>query len=327
MLAVLTAACGGGDDSAGPPREGTRTIALELSGLRALDPVLDGVYQGWVVGSDGVFRSVGTLGPGTPTVSSPIENPARFVITVEPPDDADPGPSASQLLGGEFQGTRAELTILRYVTPAVPLEDSVGTHVLFTPSDDLELGKPSNEDAGIWVFNIEETSETRTERVFLEFTPLNPGWVYEGWVVHDFGGPQECWVSYGKFSVDSDKLLDERDDTGLGPYSGQLDYVNALPLIVEFPGDDWLSNPHDYPVPCDLPLPFDLNGDVTQGVASEWTHAITVEPDFDRGENTWDARPFTLRPYRNPIGEGGAAEPRVIQYIDAEVPRGVATLR
>ncbi|NIQ59452.1 MAG: hypothetical protein GWN71_40710, partial [Gammaproteobacteria bacterium] len=64
--------------------------------------------------------------------------------------------------------------------------------------------------------------DTADGSFFLSFTPLTRGWVYEGWVVRDHGSPEAVWVSYGKFTPNSFRRQDRRDDTGLGPFSGQL---------------------------------------------------------------------------------------------------------
>ncbi|MGI9627580.1 MAG: hypothetical protein ACR2QM_12140, partial [Longimicrobiales bacterium] len=94
--------------------------------------------------------------------------------------------------------------------------------------------------------------------------------------------------------------------------------------------------PNGYPVPGDLPLPLDLNGcnpDVIPDCAPEYlgpsrfTHVITIEPYEDReADNAWEATPFFIRPYRNDVGQGSAAEPRVIEFFPDEMPGGSATI-
>ncbi|HZD05260.1 MAG TPA: hypothetical protein VE173_10090, partial [Longimicrobiales bacterium] len=88
--------------------------------------------------------------------------------------------------------------------------------------------------------------------------------------------------------------------------------------------------PQGLPVPGGLSLPFDLNGDAAAGEPSRWTHVITVEPRYEpdgiRAENPWEAEPFFLRPYRNPVGEAEPRAPRTIGFFPGELPRGRATI-
>lgn len=313
----------------GPPVFRPVDVALEFTSLRPLDPAAEGTYEAWAIGSDGTIQSAGrfVLPPaGRVTVTSPIENPEHFMLTVEPPGDADDRPSAHKLLGGRVSGRTAELDVNRYVTAGIPLEPNPGTHVLFTPSDNLELGYPSHEDAGIWVFNIH--GDPVDGSFYITLTPLTAGWSYEGWAVRDYGTDSAVWVSYGKFAPDHFRKANRRDDTGLGPYSGQLDYRYAMSQEIVFPGDDWVSNPYGLPVPGGLSLPLDLNGDFATQAPSRWTHVITIEPWGPNRdpEMPIDARPFVLQPYGNPIGEAAWDEPRVIEFHPELVPRGTATI-
>ncbi len=319
----MSLACAG--DSAGPPLEAPSSLSLRIENFAKLDAQLAGTYEAWVVDSEGVWRSAGrfasaSTAPQDIPLTSPIRNPVEVVITIEPPGDTDATASPLRLIGGRMTGGSARLEYNRYLTPGVVLEPSPGQHFLFTPSDNFELGYPSYEDAGIWVMNFFEDEEDGS--FFVSFTPLQPGWTYEGWVVRDYGTANAIWVSYGKFLPDNRKKANRRDDTGLGPYSGQIEYSTAMEDEVYFPGDDWLANPHGYPVPGDLALPFDLNGDAARGIPSRWTHVITIEPRTDGGEDPWLARPFFLQPYRNAIGEGAADVGRKILFHPDELPRG-----
>ena len=323
LLSVGLVSC---DPTVGPPNANPVNVSLSFSNLPVLDEATHGTYEAWSIGSDGSIWSAGRFNvtaAGTAEVVSLIDNPEAFMITVEPVGDMDDQPSSQKLLGGMVFGDSAELDIHRYVSP-IPLEDKPGTHVLFTPSDNAALGYPSYEDAGIWLFNI--SGDTIDGSFYLDFSPLTKGWIYEGWVVRDYGLPSEVWVSYGKFEPDNFRQANVRDDTGLGPFSGQLDYEKAMPQEIVFPGDDWVANPYDLPVPGGLTLPFDLNGTIADGIMSRWTHVITVEPIFDETEDPWLAEPFFIKPYRNPIGEGTADEPRTILFFPDELPMGVARI-
>lgn len=325
--AALFLGCAG-EGGVGPPIEGQVDVTLSFERLPSLSAD-EGSYEAWAVGSDGSIRSAGRFAlsaSGSATVTSPIENPEYFMITVEPPGDDDDQPSGHKLLGGRFSAGVAELDLNRYVTAGIPLEEEPGTHALFTPSDNAERGYPSFEDAGIWVFNV--GGDTLDGSFFITVTPLTAGWSYEGWVVRDYGTPDAVWLSYGKFAPDNFKRARYRDDTGLGFFSGQLDHRHAMPLEIVMPGDDWLDNPFSLPVPGDLSLPLDLNGDATQGIQSRFTHVITIEPWGPNRdpEMPHEARPFSLRPYRNAIGEATAEVPRTIEYYPQELPKGTATI-
>ncbi len=326
LAGVGAAGCG---DTAGPAPDATVALDITIENLAPLNATTEGRYHAWVIDAERTPHSAGAFtvsGPGAQTISltSPIGAPAEIMITIEPPNDTDAKPGL-RLIGGRVSAGAAELETNRFLTPGVPLEPNPGQHYLFTPSDNFELGYPSYEDAGIWVMNFFEKEEDGT--FFVTFTPLTPGWTYEGWVVRDWGTPGEIWVSYGKFNPDNRRKANSRDNTGLGPYSGQLQYASAMQNEVYFPGDDWLANPHGFPIPGNLELPFDLNGDRARGIPSRWTHVITIEPASDMNEAAWLARPFFLRPYRNAIGEGAADEGRDILFFPEALPSGSARLR
>ncbi len=326
---VLYSGCGGGETTAPPPGS-SAVLELSLERLAALDPATEGRYETWVIAPGGEIRSAGRFdapagGTGQLELNSPLGAPAFVMITVEPPGDTDDRPSQQKLIGGEVRDGSAALEYVNYLTPGIALEPAPGTHVLFTPSDNAELGYPSNEDAGLWMFNIE--GDTLRGDFYLTYTPLTRGWTYEGWIVYDYGTPAACWISYGKFQPNNRSKQDQRDDTGLGPFSGQLDYERAMPDEIVFPGDDWVSNPHGFEVPCGLELPFDLNGEPALGIESRWTHVITIEPDTEEDEPPVGRSPFFLRPYRNAFGEGFADEPRTILYYPDDLPSGTARIR
>lgn len=345
VLSFLLPGCGGGP--AGPARGETLTIELDnvsSSGGAATFEVL-------LIGPDGERASAGQIEPTGTDGSFELENPlggvSRVVIAYTPGS----GAGASELvpmLGGEFgAGGRAELDIRGQVTAgdSVDLEEEPGTHVLFTPSNNRDLGYPSYEDAGIWVFNIEawdkparETcrAEVRHSDFFLDMAPLSSGWIYEGWVVRDYGTDSAVWLSYGKFQPDAFGKLNSQDNTGLGPFSGWEEYVDATFAREHcFPGDDWVQNPFGLELPAGLEVPIDLNGDADRGVESRWTNVVTIEPAFqaaaespeERPGASLTAEPFLIRPYRNPIGEAGADVPRTIEFHPGELPSGRVILR
>jgi hypothetical protein len=175
----------------------------------------------------------------------------------------------------------------------------------------------------VWLFNV-RPRETPQNDMWVRMTQLTPGWTYEGWVVRDLGTPNEIWLSYGKFLPDATGALSAKDDTGWGPFSGVIDFRTAG--VEDFPGDDWISNPLGYPFPPALTLPLNLRETDASG-RLRWTHVITVEPSTNRGEAVGSERPFFIRPYSDPVGDGGPGVPRVITYRSAGVPGGVVEVR
>jgi hypothetical protein len=229
-----------------------------------------------------------------------------------------------KLLGGEFFEGEAVLGHNGYLTPNIPLESAPGVHVLRTFAAFGTPDLPQNQDAGLWLVN--PAKDTLSGDFYQTFTPLTEGWMYEGWVVRDLGTAEEVWLSYGKFRPDGFRQARSRDDTGLGPFSGKADWERALPIEVRFPGDDWIANPMGVPVPGNVALPLDLNGEAAAGVPSRWTHVITLEPYEERWEDPWTSEPTFLRPYRNSIGEAPPESLRTIRFQPDLLPRGIARI-
>ncbi|MDQ4079446.1 MAG: anti-sigma factor, partial [Gemmatimonadota bacterium] len=240
-LLVMLAAPGCSESVTGLA-EGAR-MQLALTALRPLDPATEGTYELWMVSASGDPTSAGRFtvpaGPaGSESVISfetPIGDPARAMVTIEPPGDQDAEPSSHELLSGPVPG---RLTIEGSVTNGLPLERDPGHHSLFTTSNNVEEGYPSSENAGLWLFSITITvNKHRTREVKL--TPLKHGWVYAGWIVYRQGTPDEVWVPYGKFRPGDAGLLVSRDNTGSGHFSGDQDFVNGG--VEDVPGDEWTT--------------------------------------------------------------------------------------
>jgi hypothetical protein len=274
----------------------------------------------------GVAHDAGafTIGGATIEFTSPISNGTDVEITVEPPPARAGGAPRQVLLRGSFEGRVAVLGVEGAVTNAsLPLREKPGQFTMFTPSDNLVGGYPSHEESGIWLFNM-APRDTEQNDMWVRLTPLTPGWVYEGWMVRDFGQPGAIWLSYGKFLPDATGAVNTRDDTGWGPFSGVINFQTAGEE--EFPGDDWISNPLSLPFPPQLTLPLDLREKQTNGQL-RWTHFITIEPASDRGEPIGSQRPFPLDIYRDTFGDGGPGGPRVITFHRERVPSGTARVR
>jgi len=324
-LAVGIGACGG--DTTAPSNSSASSISLSFSGLRALDPATEGVYEAWIVDGAGAFRSAGRFASGTAAtlaLPSAASNGREVWITVEPPGDNDATPSAQRLLRGTLSGNRADLSIVGAVTQgSLTLRERPGQFTMFSPSDNALDGYPSYEESGVWLFNM-QPRQTDQGDMWVRLTQLGDGWTYEGWMVRDIGQPNAIWLSYGKFRPDYTGAVNSRDDTGWGPYSGVLDF--RTDGEEEFPGDDWISNPLGYPLPTGLSLPLNLRETTTAG-APRWTHVITIEPGWNRGEAIGSERPFIIRPYQDPFGDGGPGIPRAITFRPENVPTGHAELK
>jgi len=324
LAAILVVAACGGSEPAGP---GTGAdLNLSLSNLRRLDAATEGSYEAWAVDGAGVMTSAGKFlfDGGAVRLVLPIPAPAAIEITVEPPDDTDAAPSTQRLLRGAVSGSAATLTVEGAITQGtLPLREQPGQFTMFSPSDNAENGYPSFEESGVWLFNM-APRDTPQKDGWVRLTQLREGWIYEGWMVRDYGSSDAIWLSYGKFRPDQAGAVNHRDDTGWGPFSGVLDFQTAGEE--EYPGDDWISNPLKLPFPSQLTLPLNLR-EATAGGQSRWTHVITIEPSWNQGEPLTAERPFLIRPYRDPFGDGAPGDPRTITFRQDGVPRGTATIR
>ncbi|HEX7119625.1 MAG TPA: hypothetical protein VF212_12595 [Longimicrobiales bacterium] len=303
-------------------------MELVLEGVRPLDPQEEGTLALWITTAAGDTIAAGRLDlsgagePGTVRLpfTLPADDPLGVVVTLEPPGDDDDRPSAFPLLAGDFHDGAATLGIEGALTTGRPLEEAPGAHSLFTTSNNVEEGYPSDENAGIWLFSLIPSRNRHGTRE-VHVTPLRPGWIYEGWIVYRYGTPEEFWISYGKYRPDVHGLLTSRDNTGSGVFSGDVDYVNGG--VEDVPGEEWTTDRLGYEMPGGFALPLAVDAvDPATGDAV-WTHVITIEPGFDEFEPLLTERPFLVRPYRNPIGAGGPGVPRVIEYVGL-VPSGQA---
>lgn len=322
-FALLAAGCSGGSDGTGPDQPG---LVLSLSGVRPLDPGTEGSYEAWVITRTGQAVSAGKFAwsGGTVVLASPGVEAGGVEVTIEPPDDANPAPSPQRLLTGALSEGRATLSVEGALTQGVlALRREPGQFTMFSPSDNAEHGYPSFEESGVWLFNM-TPRETPQNDLWVRLTQLREGWTYEGWMVRDHGTSGAIWLSYGKFLPDQTGTISRRDDTGWGPFSGVLDFMTAGEE--EYPGDDWIANPLGLPLPNGITLPLNLREKDAQG-RGRWSHVITIEPAWNKGEAISSERPFLVAPYRDPFGDGAPGTARTISYREDGVPHGTATLR
>ena len=323
-IVALLAACGGGADAVAPGSS-TPKLQLTVSNLVPLDAVTQGSYAAWALDGAGNATALGTLAvsgsTGTLDVALPSPEPAALLVTVQTPRDASTTPSARRLMKGDWRGGRATLDVENAVTLGnLPLKQVPGQFTMFSPSDNYLHGYPSFEECGVWLFNMAPRQTPQNDQ-WVRLSPLTDGWIYEGWMVRDYGAPDAIWLSYGKFLPDASGAISSRDDTGWGPFSGVTDFATAGEE--EFPGDDWFSNPLGFPFPSVLRLPLDLREKNQSGV-SRWTHVITIEPRSDKGEAVGSERPFAIRPYRDGFGDSAPGVPRTISFHAEGVPTGAA---
>src|SRR5687768_3907265 len=162
------------------------TMTLTVAALPAIEPGTGGRYEAWVVDRDGTAHSLGPVNPGgvAPiSFTTPIANPVSFLLTYEPRNDAAPTASEHHLLAGEFRDGRAALSVRGAVTAqGLALRDRPGQFTMFSPSNNFRSGYPSNEESGIWLFNM-APRETQQGDMWVRLTQLQAGWVYEGWMV------------------------------------------------------------------------------------------------------------------------------------------------
>lgn len=253
---LLIAACKKDDDSGDP----TKAITLNFSGLENLGD--DYVYEGWLIVdaapvSTGTFMvdDDGMLSQTTFQLNeSFINNATTFVLSIEPKNDSDPGPSMTKMMAGDFSGNSADVT----TGLLGDFSTAAGKYILATPTD----GPDTNENSGIWFLDL--ASGSPTEGLTLPVLP--EGWKYEGWVVID-GQP----VTSGTFTNTS--ATDDAD-----PFSGSMSLPDVNGMDGFFPGEDYLMN-----APSGLTFPTDIAG----GMA-----VISIEPYPDNSPNPFTLKPL-----------------------------------
>ncbi|MFT4532454.1 MAG: hypothetical protein ACI9T8_000477 [Candidatus Saccharimonadales bacterium] len=224
-----------------------KAVPLNLN-LTNLQPLTEGVYEGWVVRGDdkfsfGTFNTdssdniIGELNLG----ATEPQNGDKVVITIEPSVDDDDGPSGVVILAGDIVDGSASLAF------PIDVSEFSGQYILATPTND-----PAEfETSGIWFLDPSNMTAS------LNLPDAPDGWVYEGWVVHQ-GNP----ISSGKFKTAAG--FDMFDG-----YSGQKDGP-------PFPGEDFVAN-----LPFGIDMPIELADGMSKIV-------ISIEPDIAGVDPTGD---------------------------------------
>lgn len=240
-------------------------LQFNLSGI---EPALGQHYEGWVIGSGGVFTTgrfnvtetnqvvsvdvsgnelevLGESGQAVFTYDEAAGELSTFVLTIEPNNDPDPGPSSVHLVGGDFVSGVADNTTDHRTAIGASFFGSTGGYILATPTN-----TPATNNQGIWF--LDPSGPTNS----LSLPALNTGWAYEGWVVDmSTGEPISTGIFTSSSSSDSDG-----PGSGAGP--------NPAP---PFPGQDFITPAR---------------------VLNDGQHVVVISvepfPDFD-------PRPFTLK--------------------------------
>ena len=228
MVGILFVSCNEDEPAA------TKSLTLAITNLAA--SATDEQYEGWIIVdgapvSTGTFTAdaTGNLSASSFTIDAAILDKATtFVLSIEPIPDGDPAPSNIKVLGGDFSGTQAAVSVSHGAALGADFASTSGTVILATPT----TTEDTDELSGIWFLDL--SSGMPATGLVLPTLPSN--WRYEGWAV--IGGEP---VSSGTFSA-----VDAADDAA--PFSGP----NMGP---PFPGEDYVAN-----APSGLTFPTDLSG-------------------------------------------------------------------
>jgi hypothetical protein len=277
-----------------PPAAARGEHVLRLS-FTALPPLAGGfTYEGWAI-VGGAPVSTGKLAervPGTETfmvTNDVAERASGVVITIEPANDFDPGPSMTKVLAGPLVNGRAELSIAAKEAIGTDFGTATGTFILATPTD----GMMNNERSGVWFLvppPMVMGMPQGMPRPSLELAPLPEGWTYEGWAVVD-GTP----LTTGKFvmAMGADRAA---------PFSASS--APAPP----FPGEDFLVN-----APEGVMFPRDLRN---QRIV------ITVEPEPDDSPMPYPLTPLAARVPENAMDHTSLP----LMNASSDRPRGLAEI-
>ena len=281
-VGLIASSCSDDDDSGTIVNESNLT--LNLNGLESLG---DGfLYEGWVLIDDvptstGTFSvdASGVLSNTTFSVNTELLEAAdAFVLSIEPDPDPDPAPAATKLLVAPFGD--GDTATVGYDTVG-DFTDIGGTFFMRTPTDeDMANGEANNgnDQYGVW-YGIPGVPPLPS----LMLPSLEPGWIYEGWVITD-NGPISTGT-FTDFDMADDNAGDENGFSAIlfgGPPIPGEDFFRNAPDGVVFPLDvrNRTVVVSVEPVPDDSPAPFVLKP--LLGVAGIDTAPTT----YDFGSNT-----------------------------------------
>ncbi len=243
------------DDDGGAPKVERSNFTLELRNLEALQG--DYQYEGWII-VNGQPVSTGTFSGSEENYTFSAEKAAleaatSFVVSIEPKNDSDPGPSKTKIMSGAFNNDVADLSIAEIAD----FDNISGGFVIATPTDD----DATNETHGVWFLEV----NSGVQEPSLMLPTLPEGWNYEGWVIID-----DIPVSTGVFTK-----FDERDK--FSPFSADINTPS-------FPGEDFLTSSITL---NGKTLTFPADGDVTGK-----TVVISLEPSPDNDPSPFFLKPL-----------------------------------
>jgi hypothetical protein len=259
ILSGIFTSCSSDDDNNSSTQTNS-TLTLNFNGLELLGA--DFVYEGWIIVngepvSTGTFSSV--TFPQTFSVNrSQLNSASTFVLSIEPSNDVDLGPSDTKLLVGDFSGNSANVN-----TGIVgDFSNAAGAFFLRTPTDETGMNN-GNDENGVW-FGTPGMPPTPN----FVLPTLPDGWTYEGWVVGD-SGP----LTTGTFNVFNmvDNFAPFSETMQPGPPVPGEDFFLNEPTGETFPLD--IRNRTVVisvePVPDNSPAPFAMKPLVgTAGMAT-----------------------------------------------------------
>ncbi|WP_346882920.1 anti-sigma factor [uncultured Algibacter sp.] len=244
---LIVSSCSNDDDN---DSQSSDMIPLTLE-LENLGELTNGAnYEGWII-VDNVPVSTGkftdnALNQTFMVNKANLEKATEFLVSIEPRDDSDAGPSTTKILGGMFDNDAALLTTNKV---ASDFSNISGKFVIATPTDN----NGSNEEFGVWFMDPTGFAGLAPS---LNLPVLSEGWKYEGWVVLN-----DKSVSTGTFT-----MIDASDDAAL--------YSDTAVAPPNYPGEDFLSS-----APRGLIFPAD--GEVVKKQVF-----ITIEPNPDYDQAT-----------------------------------------
>ncbi len=203
------------------------TLQLTLSDLDPLNA--DFVYEGWLI-VDGAPVSTGRFSVDAAAAdlsqlvhAEDADAASAYVLTIEPAEDSDPGPSAVHILAGDLMSGAATLSADHGAALGVDLDAVGGAYILETPTS----AAADDYDQGIWWLD----ASSGAPMAALDLPALPMGWTYEGWVVVD-GTP----ISTGTFDsadmADSDGAGSTAGPDGAPPFPGQ-DFIDPATVLID----------------------------------------------------------------------------------------------
>jgi hypothetical protein len=208
----------------------TKDLTLNISGLPDLGSNYK--YETWIAYNNmaislGTFDvdAAGTMSTNTFTGSTiDIESATVLVVTIEPFPDSDPTPGTVKILGGNFNGNSADLSIAYGAAVGSDLSTSTGEYVIDAPTTNTTTDNLS----GLWFYNPSAIEPQ------MSLPTLTAGWEYEGWAV--IGGIP---MSTGKFTnpeIADNAAMYSATEAAAPSYPGE-DFVQNAPAGITFPTD------------------------------------------------------------------------------------------